>query len=614
MKATFTSVSEPAIAAAALPRRAKAIHRMRPDIHQAFDLATEKGRLDLYWWYYLHGFREMWLDFDLSEDLKGPVNAPVDGLPVHGAVPVTWLMRQFWRSGTVPATLRTDRSNEGRWRATLKRLIGHTHEPLSPRQQHSLIAWYFCCGLQEANLLNLITAEQAASLIADPAGAGVPQIVEMAYFMAPDMHAAYPTVGDERWHDWCATEGQRRFRVLATPAIRQALFSDAAPEMGGTHAIVAGDSAGVNVIGHASGRSGVGEDVRMAARALEAACIPFVVRDIQPSSGMAAEELCLAAHLAHESPFLVNLFCMAGMETVTMLASQRDLLDGRINIGFWPWELAEWPELWSHAPGLMHELWASTEFTAQAYRHATDIPVRVMPMAVAVDRSDGLGRRDFALPEDRFLFCFAFDGHSSFSRKNPADCIAAFCQAFPLGTEPVGLVLKGLRVDDHSAWRDLEARAEADPRIQFISASLTRGALLDLYRSIDCFVSLHRSEGFGRNIAECMLLGKPVIATDYSGNVDFTRADTAALVDIDMREVREGEYPFGTGQVWAAPSVDHAARQMRRMIVDEAWRSRLADAGQMFIETHYAPAAVGEKFRLQLQAALHAYDNKERGR
>jgi len=257
----------------------------------------------------------------------------------------------------------------------------------------------------------------------------------------------------------------------------------------------------------------------------------------------------------------------------------------------------------------MDELWASSSFTAAAYRRSTQVPVQQVPMAVDVDSTERLGRPAFGLPQDRFLFGFSFDGHSSFSRKNPEATVKAFRLAFPEGNEPVSLVLKGLRVIDHQAWRRLESIAAQDPRIVLLSRSMPRGVLLDLYRAIDCFVSLHRSEGFGRNIAECMLLGKPVIVTNYSGNVDFTHGATAALVNTNLQRIGDGEYPFGAGQSWADPNIAQAAQHGRQMFLHKEWRDRIARAGQQFIRTHYSPVAVGEKFCLELRRIKERISN-----
>lgn len=129
---------------------------------------------------------------------------------------------------------------------------------------------------------------------------------------------------------------------------------------------------------------------------------------------------------------------------------------------------------------------------------------------------------------------------------------------------------------------------------------MSRGQLLDLYRCIDVYVSLHRSEGFGRNIAEAMLLGKPVIVTAHSGNMDFTLHDNTALVPARLRMVREGEYPFGAGQLWADPDVDIAAELMRRMVEDRTWREGLAERAQQYIARAHSPQTVGEAWARRL--------------
>jgi hypothetical protein len=587
-----------------IPRRALEIHAMRPDLRQTFDLADAAGREDLYWWYYLYGFREMLLPFEAADDLKGPVNSPVEHLAKRTPIPVTWLMREFWRRGAVATSIGDAEPPVG-WRRWLPSRRTNTAEPISAADQWRLLSWYFLVGLDEHNLQGLLTEKQADQLLAGRRRLG-PLILRFAHHLARDLHDQYPTAASAAWRDWCADAGQRRFPGLAHPLLRERLFGSAATERKQPRAS-RGDPGGVNLVGHAGARSGVGEDVRMAARALEEAGIPFVVRNVDPSSGAAPEEHGLDALMAHHSPNPVNIFCMAGMETVTAIAADRKLLEGKVNIGFWPWELPEWPRLWSHAPELMDEIWASTSFAADSYRRSTHVPVRQVPMAVEVNETAGCGRSDFNLPPDAFLFGYSFDGHSSFSRKNPKAVIEAFRLAFPGGDEPVGLVLKGLRVADHPAWRELEALAGADERISLISRSMSRGILLDLYRSLDCFVSLHRSEGFGRNIAECMLLGMPVIATDYSGNLDFTRPGTAALVPSEMVPVREGEYPFGQGQVWADPSTSHAADHMRRMLVDERWRNELAHSGQDFIRQHHSPKVVGAIFAGELKRIREQY-------
>ena len=130
----------------------------------------------------------------------------------------------------------------------------------------------------------------------------------------------------------------------------------------------------------------------------------------------------------------------------------------------------------------------------------------------------------------------------------------------------MGLVIKAHRpAKRHTAWEKLKTLAASDARIHVVERTLPRPELLALYRSCDCFVSLHRAEGFGRGIAEALQLGLHVITTGYSGNVDFCAPPHADLVRYGLAKVRRGQYPYGEGQVWANVDVAHAAELMRNL-------------------------------------------------
>lgn len=210
-------------------------------------------------------------------------------------------------------------------------------------------------------------------------------------------------------------------------------------------------------------------------------------------------------------------------------------------------------------------------------------------MAVSVDGTAGSTRRDFGVSEGQFVYIFAFDFLSGVARKNPVGCVRAFRAAFPSGSEAVGLVVKVMRpAADSIEWQEFLHEAQMDPRVTVIDRTLDRREVLDLYRACDCFVSLHPSEGFGRGLAEAMLLGRAVVATGYSGNMDFTSSDTAGLVDFVMRDVGDGEYTFGHGRRWANPDIDHAAWCIRKVAADRDCRERIAAT--------YSPAVVGGRY------------------
>ncbi|MDC8753788.1 glycosyltransferase family 4 protein [Erythrobacter sp. sf7] len=557
---------------AELPPRALLIWRERPDLQDAFDLKTSKGRAGLFWWCLLHGFRELGLRFD--PDLDGGfemANQPIPHLPRTGCTPVTWLMRALYRHN-----------------------CNNNSDLRQGDAQLDVLAHVFTQGLTQANLGGLLDVRQAKALKVPDPSSGLPMICRLIWHAAPEVRAKFESCDAGPFEAWCRSEGAREYPILAHP-----LIALAAPPLRRRRQ---GRIKGVNLFGHALGRLGLGEDVRMAAKSLEAAGIPYVIRNVEAVAAGQDEGL-RSPSLSADLPYDVNLFCMTAESTLAAIIAQGPAIgEGRYNIGVWPWELPEWPQAWDHAWDFVDEVWATSRFTYDAYKRAAPIPVMHMPMAVNADATDGATRADFGLPQDHFLFGYSFDGLSSFARKNPQAVIAAFRKAFSPSEFKVGLVLKSIRgMADQSAWQALGDLMHGDQQIHVIDKSLSRGSLLDLYRSFDAFVSLHRSEGFGRNIAEAMLLAKPVIVSAYSGNMDFADDDTAALVPTGLREVRQGEYPFGAGQKWGEPDVDAAACLMRRMVIDRDWRQGLAANASKRIRQRYSLDAVAKAWSGRLR-------------
>jgi glycosyltransferase involved in cell wall biosynthesis len=138
----------------------------------------------------------------------------------------------------------------------------------------------------------------------------------------------------------------------------------------------------------------------------------------------------------------------------------------------------------------------------------------------------------------------------------------------------------------------------------------TRAEALSILGCCDCLVSLHRSEGFGRNIAEAILLGVPVIATGYSGCADFLRPDES--VRWTLQSVRPGDYPFAEGFRWADPCVAHAAQMMRIRRAEDQKAARVLTAQRRDAFCHrFAPAPVGAEYAAWLAARLE-HDHAER--
>jgi len=330
-------------------------------------------------------------------------------------------------------------------------------------------------------------------------------------------------------------------------------------------AVTKGDF-GVNLIGFARGELGIGEDIRQVALALEAEGIPVCIVDFAPGKNISQADDGAERFLSKEPPYGINLFCLTGIET-TRYVCERGLgtLKGRYNIGLWPWELPDWPENCRHAYACVDEIWGISQYTAHAHRFAAPRPVIPMGLPVDLGTVGTQTRKDFGLPEDTYLYCFAFDINSSAARKNPEGLISAFQKAFPVGSQDdVGLVLKVSHPETGCAlWKQIRRAAKNDPRIRVIEETMRRPELLALFNACDCFVSLHRAEGFGRCLAEALLLGKQVIATGFSGNADFCHEPRVALVRHRMAALKPGDYMWGEGQSWAEPDLGHAAELMQ---------------------------------------------------
>jgi glycosyltransferase involved in cell wall biosynthesis len=356
---------------------------------------------------------------------------------------------------------------------------------------------------------------------------------------------------------------------------------------------------GVNLIGYAFGELGIGEDVRMAALALEAANIPFTVINFRPGDDIRQNDRSIAQWVTNDPIYNVNIVCLTALEHLRLYAEQGEaLFKDRYNIGYWPWELQNWPANWQHCFSMVDEVWASSQHTWQAAQKVSSVPVHIMPMAVAIPKVKRYTRKQWSLPETDYLFVFSFDGNSSLARKNPLGVIEAFKLAFPNGHEAAGLVIKCMRPDiNNPAWQRILKLAATDSRIHIIDQMLSKPEVLGLYKVCDCFVSLHRAEGFGRGIAEALLLGLNVIATNHGGNVDFCLPGSAHLIPYQPVSVGKNDYVESYGQMWAEPDIGNAASIMRGVACQVRRNNKSVTKA---IKNRFANIQIGSRYQKRL--------------
>ena len=329
---------------------------------------------------------------------------------------------------------------------------------------------------------------------------------------------------------------------------------------------------------------------------------------------------------------VVNLVMMNADFTLYTKKEIPDLIwKHKYNIGYWEWELDTFPELWMSNLQYYDEVWAPSKFTADSITQSKGYdgtPVKVLPLPLTSEVEKGKGKNPiaagrlqplFELLRGTFVFVIVFDFHSFKQRKNPHASIRAFLDAFPKKTDTqqkYHLIVKS----HHGKPSDLEkmrSLANNDSRVHFLSDILLDDEHKALQNRADCYVSLHRSEGYGMNILEEMGHGIPVIATNYSGNVDFFPplqpffgscifAIPYKLVNLT---VKAGVY--GEGNRWADPDHESAVRAMREVVKNNCKQESGEKISQL-VFSHFGMKAVGDQIRRLLNDSWEKILEKEK--
>ena len=363
---------------------------------------------------------------------------------------------------------------------------------------------------------------------------------------------------------------------------------------------------GLNIVGFLTADLGVGESARAMVRAADAAGIPCALVPLKLNCLNRLGDETYAARLQEANPYSVNVFHIdppaAGDIEHHHGANFRA---GKYNVGYIAWELPEFPDPWLPFCDTFNEIWCPSDFTREAIAIKYPGPVLTMPHAISFPRpvsSRAELRKRFGLPEGAFLFLSLFDLNSYSARKNPHAAIEAF-RLSGLGQEGAGLVVKvhnaAGNLGDFSALQEAAGRI---PGVQLIAETYSREQIYALEAACDCFVSLHRAEGFGLAIAECMFLGKPVISTDWSAPAEFVSSGNGCPVRASTLVLDRNHGPYAKGATWAEPDVGHAADWMTRLHSNRALADQLGAAAQRDMETRFAPAAIGARYRRRLES------------
>jgi glycosyltransferase involved in cell wall biosynthesis len=363
---------------------------------------------------------------------------------------------------------------------------------------------------------------------------------------------------------------------------------------------------GMNIVGFLTADLGIGESARCMVRAADAAAIPVALVSLKLNCRNRLGDLTYADRLQESNPYGANIFHLD-----PPVARDVDHHHGiefrknKYNIGYFAWELPEFPDAWLPSLDYFDEIWCPSNFVRDSIAIKALFPVLTMPHSIGFERPAAdrrTLRQKFNLPDERFLFLTLFDLNSYTARKNPRAVIEAFRMSGLAGAD-ASLVIKVQNADANpSDFAALNEAVRDLPGTAIISSTLSRPDVYELEAACDCFVSLHRSEGFGLAVAECMYLGKPVISTDWSATSEYLNRDNGYPVCYSLVELTENHGPYGKGSTWAEPDVGHAAELMRRVVGNPSEASALGAAARRSIEEKYSPAAIGALYRRRLEA------------
>jgi glycosyltransferase involved in cell wall biosynthesis len=442
----------------------------------------------------------------------------------------------------------------------------------------------------------------------------------------PDVLRAYPDLdgGDgAEYVAWCRAFGREemgipdRFmpRQADTPTSAQPALAEepAGPRVAveAVHAdvadvppLLAQSAPAVRVTGYLNHTLGLGSAARGYVQALRAAGTPTSTVSVPLFHMQAGTRLQegygehVFEDLVHEGRHGYEVVAVNAEELPDFVARLGDDYFQGPRIGIWGWETNSIPARWKRAFELVSEIWVYSRFMAENFAAVAPVPVIALPPPV--QRPEQAANPLRLGVGEGFEFLFAFDYLSTVQRKNPVGLVEAFKRAFAPGEGP-RLLIKTINAPLRPlAEEEVLWAAHGRPDIHVVDRSLSAAERDSLMAGCDCYVSLHRSEGFGLTLAEAMAIGKPVIGTGYSGNVDFMTAENSYLVEYEITRVGPDCEIYPADGEWAEPSIEHAAEVMRKVCSDPEGAAAIGARAAQDIARVLSPEATGAAMRRRL--------------
>lgn len=349
----------------------------------------------------------------------------------------------------------------------------------------------------------------------------------------------------------------------------------------------------------------MGESARHVANAINTTGLPWSAFDFEVGNISRQQDNAFVNKIVPQIEYNILILNINADQIPTIKAHiPEEIWNNSYKIGVWYWELMEFPDEWLSSFDMVDEVWAPTRFIENALISKATCPVTYMPPGISLSIPEEYDRKQFHLPEDAFLFLNMYDTLSVSSRKNPEAAINAFKLAFASDDLSVGLVVKINNAKMASEKTLLENIKGNYQNIYFITETLSRENVNRLLLCCDVAISLHRSEGLGLLCAEAMYLGKPVIATNWSGNTDFMDETNACMVSYELKFIGNSIGPYAASQKWADANIYDAKAYMIRLYSDIEYYDRIAKAAQDSIRRNNSSQVCGERMKKRLEEIM----------
>lgn len=389
-----------------------------------------------------------------------------------------------------------------------------------------------------------------------------------------------------------------------TKLSRQSYDRELPPALASTPAHAHASPPGINVAGFFKSQFGIGESSRAIGRAVSDCGLPSKFLNINSNDHRNNDEG--PDKSSEGNPYSVNLMTFSFDYARRFYRDQgRNYFTGKRNIALWYWELEQFPAMFHTNFDYYDEIWTPTEFCRNAFSHVSPIPVHKITYPLYPSTPVAATRGQFGVRESSYVFLFNFDYFSTVERKNPMATINAFRNAFD-PSEDVVLVLKSINSRHNTGNRERLKQAANGLNIIFLEEHFNQTQMASLFSSADAYISLHRSEGLGLGMAQAMALGKPVIATGYSGNLEYMNPDNSLLVKHQLVEIENNYGPpshpaiYGRGNAWAEPDIGHAAQHMRWLYEHRDEGFRIGERGRQSVFTTLKPEHTSDQIRVRI--------------